>query len=217
MTRFCLAVLVGSAVTGASLSAGAQAPAGMPAAAPSGPDMTKMGPMSRKVSKEDKKGVSDAYKAWDEAWKKGDINALAEMVDFPIVMMSDNSKGEEKHFDANREQWLGMMQGFANMPKDMKVTAKHVTTFLSDSLAISINNLSMTMGKVKGSWHGFDVLTLKDGKWKFKQIAEAGWGDMAPTAAMMAAPSMAPAAKPATPKAPVKAAAPPAPAAQPPK
>jgi len=184
-------------------------------AAAQGPDMTKVGPMSRKVTKEDKKGVSDVYKAWDEAWKKGDVNALVDLVEFPLIMMSDNSKGEEKHFEASREQFLAMAAGFANMPKDMKMTAKHSPTFLSDSLVVSVNNNSMTMGKVKGSWHSFDVLTLKDGKWKFRQICEAGWGDMAPnehsmgsehsmapkheTAPMMAAPAHPAAPAPAAP------------------
>lgn len=179
------------------------APAAAPAA-PQGPDMTKVGPMSRKVTKEDKKGVSDVYKAWDEAWKKGDANALAELVDFPLIMMSDNSKGEEKHFEASREQFLAMAAGFANMPKDVKMTAKHTPTFISDSLVVSVNNDSMSMGKIKGSWHSFDVLTLKDGKWKFRQICEAGWGDMGPGEHSMAAPAMAPKHEPsAAPAAPV--------------
>jgi len=195
----------------APVAAPPAAPAAAPAApaAPQGPDMTKVGPMSRKVSKEDKKGISDVYKAWDEAWKKSDLNALAEMVDFPLLMMSDNSKGEEKHFEATREQFLGIMSGFANMPKDMKMTSKRTPTFISDSLVVAIGNVNMTMGKVKGSWHSFDVLTLKDGKWKFKQICEAGWGDMTPgehamagstehTMAPKPAPAMAPNAHPTT-------------------
>ena len=235
MTKFALALLFGSAVAGLTLPASAQTPAAKPApaapamkpaaapggpapmaappaaapaapAAPQGPDMTKVGPMSRKVSKEDKKGITDVYKAWDDAWKKGDPNAQAELVDFPVLMMSDNSKGEEKHFEANREQFLAMAAGFASAPKDVKMSSKHTPTFISDSLVVAIGNFNMTMGKVKGSWHGFDVLTLKDGKWKFKQLCEAGWGDMAPGEHAMAggehamapkpAPAMAPAAHP---------------------
>lgn len=228
MTKFALALLFGSAVAGFALPASAQAPATktMPAPAMKSPapattapatheaapapgiDMTKMGPLSRKVTKEDKKGVAETYKAWDEAWKKGDVNALADMVDYPVIMMSDDAKGEEKNFEASREQFVGMMQGFANMPKDMKITARHAPTFISDSLVVSVNNNSLSMGKVHGTWHSFDVLTLVDGKWKFKQICEAGWGDMAgaanmapgmakPAAAMMAPakPMMAPGAK----------------------
>jgi hypothetical protein len=33
------------------------------------------------------------------------------------------------------------------------------------------------------------VLTLVDGKWKFKQMSEAGWGDMAPPSVAGAAPA----------------------------
>src|SRR4051812_10170138 len=69
------------------------APAAAPAGAPSGmPDMTKMGPMSRPVTKPDKKGVDDTYKAFEEAMKKGDVNAAADLIDFPVIMMSDDSK-----------------------------------------------------------------------------------------------------------------------------
>jgi hypothetical protein len=145
------------------------------------PDMTKVGPMSRKVTKEDKKGVDTLYKAAEEAMKKGDLNGMADLVDFPVIMLSDDSKGEVKHFAATREQWTGMMaQFFSNMPKDMKMKTKHTAHFLSDDLAVAIEENSMTMGKIKGNWKAMSVLTLRDGKWKFKEMAEAGWGDMKP-------------------------------------
>jgi hypothetical protein len=148
---------------------------------PGMPDMTKVGPMSRKVTKEDKKGVDELFKAAEEGWKKGDVNALADLVDFPVIMLSDDSKGEVKHFAATRDQWVGMMQSMVTgMPKDMKMKSKHSAHFLSDDLAVAIEEISMTMGKVKGSWKSMSVLTLRDGKWKFKEMAEAGWGDMKP-------------------------------------
>jgi hypothetical protein len=167
-------------VLGLSAVAVAQEKAAPPAG---GPDMTKMGPMSRKVTKEDKKGVDELYKSAEEAMKKGDVNAMADLVDFPVIMLSDDSKGEVKHFAATRDQWVGMMQQFfTGMPKDMKMKHKHTAHFLSDDLAVAIEENSMNMGKMKGSWKAMSVLTLKDGKWKFKEMAEAGWGDMKPPA-----------------------------------
>jgi ketosteroid isomerase-like protein len=162
-------------------------------APPSGmPDMSKMGPMSRPVTKEDKKGIDATYKAMEEAWKNKDVNALADLVDFPVIMLSDDSTGAAKSFNATREQWIGIMKPFMeNAPKDMKMSHKHSPTFLSDTLAVSIEETKMDMGKQKGKWKSFSVLNLKDGKWKFKQMAEAGWGDMKPpsTAAAPGAPS----------------------------
>jgi len=189
--------MLGTAILGTVILALAAAPAladdkGMaPAGAP--PDMTKMGPMSRPVTKEDKKGIDELYKKMDEAWKKGDVEALAQNVDFPVIMLSDDSTGAVKHFEATRDQWVGMMKTFANMPKDMKMVHKHAATFLSDTLAVVIEDTQMTMGKMKGKWKGLAVVTLKDGAWKFKQMAEAGWGDMKPpTTAAAAAPPPAP-------------------------
>jgi ketosteroid isomerase-like protein len=202
----CLAALAFSApalaTDKAAAPAAAPAAAAPAAAAPAGmPDMTKMGPMSRPVTKQDKKGIDDLYKAFEEAMKKGDANAAADMVDFPIIMVSDDSKGLARHFDATREQWLGIMTPFiTNAPKDMKMSSKHAVTFLSNDLAVAIEQNSMSMGKVKGKWPSMSLLTLKDGKWKFKQQSEAGWGDMALPGAPAAAPTKpgaatAPAAK----------------------
>jgi ketosteroid isomerase-like protein len=150
-----------------------------------------MGPMSRPVTKQDKKGIDDTYKAFEDAMKKGDVNAAADLIDFPVIMLSDDSKGVAKTFNANREQWTSIFAPFAqNMPKDMKMTSKHTPTFLSDTLAVSIEQNSMAMGKTHGKWNAMSVLTLIDGKWKFKQMAEAGWGDMPPPAVGAAKPAV---------------------------
>jgi Domain of unknown function (DUF4440) len=143
-------------------------------------DMTKMGPLSRPVTKQDKKGVDELYKAMEDAWKKKDIEAAAANVDFPVVMLSDNSRGEVQHFNATREQWIGFMKPMMDMPHDgIKMSHKHQVHFLSDTLAVAIEDNSLS-GKMKGKWKGMSVLTLKDGKWKFKEMAEAGWGDVKP-------------------------------------
>jgi hypothetical protein len=147
--------------------------------------MTKMGPLSRPVTKEDKKGIDATYKAMLEAWKSGDVNAAAELVDFPVIMLSDDSTGAPKHFSATREQWVAMMKPMAeNMPKDVKMSHKHSAHFLSDTLAVAIEENGMQHGKVKGKWKSLSVLTLRDGRWKFKEMAESGWGDMAPPQAV---------------------------------
>jgi hypothetical protein len=165
-----------------AVASAAEKPATAPPAG--APDMSKVGPMSRKVTKEDKKGIDELYKAVEDAMKKGDVNAFADLSDFPVIMLSDDSKGQVQWFPVTREQFIDLMKPMMGqpMPKDMK--HKHTAHFLSDDLAVAIEENSATMGKEKGKWKAMSVLTLKDGKWKFKQMAEAGWGDMkAPTTA----------------------------------
>src|SRR5829696_4600227 len=79
-------------------------PAAPPAGTAAGPDWSKVGPMSRKVTKEDKKGIDELYKAAEDSMKKGDVTAFADLVDFPAIMLSDDSKGQVQHFQATREQ-----------------------------------------------------------------------------------------------------------------
>lgn len=179
MTRTLISTLIVLGLSAVAVADDKAAPPAAPAGTAAAPDMSKMGPMSRKVTKEDKKGVEALYKAVEESMKKGDVNAFADLVDFPAIMLSDDSKGETKHFLTTREQFVTMMKPmFENMPKDMKVKHKQTPHFLSDDLAVSIEETDMTMGKIKGKWKSMSVLTLKDGKWKFKEMAEAGWGDM---------------------------------------
>ncbi len=181
-------ILVGCCSLTLALSAFA---ADAPAAAPSGtPDMTKMGPLTRKVTKEDKKGVDAMYKAMEEAHKKGDVNAMADLVDFPVMMVTDDAKGVESHSEWTREMWVKMMEPFLkNAPKDMKSSHKRTVHFLSDDLAFVDIDETMTMGKTKGSWHAESMLVRKDGKWKVKMDAEAGWGEMKPAEPQTAAPA----------------------------
>jgi hypothetical protein len=171
-------------VLGLSAVAVADDKAAAPAAG--APDMTKVGPMSRKVTKEDKKGVDALFKSVEDSMKKGDVNAFADLVDFPVIMLSDDSKGQVQHFAASREQFIDMMKPMMGMPMPKDFKHKHTAHFLSDDLAVAVEENSGTMGKEKGKWKAMSVLTLKDGKWKFKEMAEAGWGDMKPSGASTA-------------------------------
>jgi hypothetical protein len=182
--------------------------------APAAPDMSKMGPESRKPKKaaEDKKGIAAMFKAMEEAFKKGDVNAAADIVDFPVLMVTDDSQGAEKHSEWSREQWVGMMAPFMKMgmPHNMKV--KHDVKLLSDDLAFVGGEVSMKMGKKTVTITNMHMLVQKDGKWKIKMMAEAGYGDSPPPSAAAAAPAAAPAA-PAAPADSAPAAAPAAPPA----
>lgn len=136
------------------------------------------GPMSRKVTKEDKKGIDAMFKSIDDAMKKGDVNGFADNVDFPVMMVTDNQAGQFMSKSVDREEFVKMMgESMSHMPKDMKMSGKHTAHFLSDSLAAIDETMSASMGKTKGNWNGASLAVLKDGKWKMKMMAEAGWGD----------------------------------------
>jgi hypothetical protein len=155
-------------------------PASAPAAAPAAPDMSKMGPWSRKPNEAAaKKEIAAFFKGMDEAEKKEDMAAMVAAIDFPVYMMTDDSKGVPKSEEWNKEKYEAVMKGMmTGMPKDVKMTHRPTVTVLSDSMANVVDDFTMTVGKQKLSARNMAVLVKRDGKWLFKVMGEAGWGDV---------------------------------------
>lgn len=161
-------------------------PSSSPQGAPAGGygepmDMTKVGPLSRKVTTPDRNGVEALIRASDKAWMSGDVQAVAELHDFPVHMSTDDSKGEFKGEEWSRDQFVEMMgEMVSKTPRD--ITFKHKLTphFLSDTLAVVVDEPTMMKGNTKlGTFKSVAVVVKKDGRWLFKEGLEAGWGDMA--------------------------------------
>lgn len=151
-------------------------------AAPAPMDMSKMGPMTRPVKKIKKlrKEIAKFLKAEDAAMKKHDLAASMALIDFPVTMITDDAKGQGSGDVSTAEAFEAMMKPFYDMPmpKKMKLSRKNAITLLSPSLAVVVSTWNWRMGKKKASWKNCSVLIKKDGKWKSKMMAEAGWGDM---------------------------------------
>jgi hypothetical protein len=159
--------------------------------------MSKMGPWTRapKDEKQTKKEINELYKQSDALMQAGDQAGMLAMIDFPVFMMTDDSKGVPTGELWSQEKYIQVMKPFwENQPKDSKMTHKLAITVLSDSLADVIDDFSMTEGRHRHSGTNTNVLVKRDGRWKWKVMVEAGWGDMAPPPAAAAAPAP-PAAK----------------------
>jgi hypothetical protein len=134
------------------------------------------------------------------------MNAMLERVDFPVYMATDDMKGKVEAKETSKDDYIKMMKPFyENMPKDSKTTHKPTITVLSDSLALVVDDFTMTMGKQKVTGKNGGLLVKIDGTWKWKAMVEAGWGGMEEAKA-------APAAAPGKPAEPAKPAPAPAPA-----
>src|SRR5262249_11698191 len=133
-----------------------------------GMDMSKMGPGARKPTNEaaTKKEIAAFFKDMDELEKKMDLSAFLSHIDFPVFMLTDDTKGVPKAEAWSQEQYAAMMKPMMeNMPKDVKVTHKPTVTVLSDSLVNVTDDFTMTMGKQKMSGRNMSVLVKRDGKW----------------------------------------------------
>lgn len=173
--------------------------AGDPSANSGAMDMSKMGPWTRKPTNEaqTKKEIAEFIKAGDEQAKKGDFAAALKQVHFPIYMMTDDAKGTIMAEPWSQAQYTEMMKPFwENMPKDSKITHKPTIVVLSDNMATLTDDFTMTMGKQTMSGRNAGVLVKVGNEWKWKVMAEAGWGGSpAPEAKAQAKPASSASAK----------------------
>lgn len=134
----------------------------------------------RKVTREaqDKKEIAALIEAADDAGRKGDLAAATALVDFPVLMVTDDSKGRAMAVEWSREQWTQAMEPFYKKPMEGKVTHKPSIFLASDSLATVNDVVTMTMGKKTMTSRSTTIVVRKDGKWLMKAMMEGGWGDM---------------------------------------
>ena len=148
------------------------------AAGEGGNPMAGWVPPKVKREAKDKQEIQGLLKAMEAAGRTGDLDAAAALVDFPVTMMTDDSKGEGMGEAWDREKWTQVMAPFYAKPtKDMKVTHKPSTFLLSDSLAVVEDVCTMTQGGKTMTTRTSMFLVRKDGTWRVKSMAEGGWGD----------------------------------------
>jgi hypothetical protein len=135
----------------------------------------------RKVTKPaaDKQEIMALFKTMEDAEKAGNLEAAAAMVDFPVLMVTDNSRGQAMSDVWTKEKWTQVMAPFYQHPNpDMKVTHKPSVFLITDSLASVQDEWTMTMKGKKLSARDATLLVRKDGKWLIKSMTEGGWGDL---------------------------------------
>lgn len=133
-----------------------------------------------KNEKQDRQQIEAFLKQMEAASTRGDIDAAAAIIDFPILMVTDNARGEGGGEEWNREQWLQVMRPFyaKPMPPGSQVPGKRNIVLISDSLALVGAGWTMKMGPKKVSGTSGLLLVRKGGEWKAKAMVEGGWGDM---------------------------------------
>lgn len=161
-----LAVLASSA-----LALAADAP-------PAGDPMAGWKPPKVKAEAKDKKELQALFQRLEAAGKKGDLEAAAALIDFPVLMVTDDAKGEASGESWTRERWIEVMKPFYAKPMEGQMK-QHPTLFLvTDSLATANVEWKMTTGGKTMSGRNALILVRKAGEWKVKAMMEGGWGDM---------------------------------------
>lgn len=161
-----LALLTLTAAAGAAEPAAGQDP------------MAGWTPPKVKAEAKDKKEIQALFQRMEAAGKKGDLEAAASVIDFPVLMVTDDKKGEAGGETWSREQWVQVMTPFYSKPMEGTMKHKPAIFLVTDSLATA--NVEWTMKERGKTMSGRNALILvrKGGEWKVKAMMEGGWGDM---------------------------------------
>ena len=136
------------------------------------------GPLSRRVTHEDRQGIEALFVAAADAKRKEDMQALMTLYDLPIYAGTDNAAGAYQAAECDYEQLRAILT--ATMPaerQDVSRTERRTPHFLSDSMAMVLVETSLTRnGDALGSYTSAILVIKNGGQWRFKSGVEAGHG-----------------------------------------
>jgi len=125
----------------------------------------------------DRKEIAALFRSMERAEKKGDLEAAAALVDFPVLMATDDSKGQAIAYEWPKEKWMEVMRPFYAQPMPAHLSHKTQVSMLTDSLATVTDQATFALGGRKMTTRNAMLLVRKDGVWKVRSMVEGGWGD----------------------------------------
>jgi hypothetical protein len=136
------------------------------------------GPLSRRVTHEDRQGIEALFAAAADVWRPEDIQELMTLYDLPIYAGTDNAAGAYQAAECGDEQLRAILTATMQAErKDVSRTEHRTPHFLSDSMAMVLVETTVTgNGDTLGSYTSAILVIKKDQLWRFKSGVEAGHG-----------------------------------------
>lgn len=129
------------------------------------------------VTREDRRGLTRLAKEVEHAWEDRHLDDASALMDFPMLMVTDDGKGQTLAEPWTRERWLRVMGDLVNqLPADAKLsTTRRTFTFVTDVLATIHEEKQLVSGKKKTRWRTTYVCALKGDRWRITSMIEGGF------------------------------------------
>ena len=131
-------------------------------------------------SEKNMKSLMDWFAKYDGHVLKNELDRMADMAFFPIIVMTDDSAGNCVTQNWDRDTFKQAMD-LAAQGVDvttLKIQNHRNPTFLSENLAVVVTDAVTTVGETTQQSRYVDIMVKQNGEWKYKSMAQAGWGDM---------------------------------------
>jgi hypothetical protein len=127
-------------------------------------------------AKADRAEILALLRALEDAVRRSDVNGAASLVDFPVLMVTDDAKGEAMADTWSKDQWIEVMAPFYRPAPGTTISHRPAIFLVTDSLATVADEVTVTTGKQKFTTRSALVVVRTGGKWKVKSMVEGGWG-----------------------------------------
>jgi hypothetical protein len=131
-----------------------------------------------KTEAKDKQEIQAVFKKLEQASLKGDLEAAGALIDFPVLLVTDDKAGAAAGEPWTREQYVEAMKPFYAKPMEGTMKQKPSIFMVSDSLATANVEWTMKQGGKTMSGRNALIVIRKGGAWKVKAMMEGGWGDL---------------------------------------
>jgi hypothetical protein len=103
---------------------------------------------------------------------------VAALIEFPLLVVSDDSRGEAVAITWTRERWLEAMGPISGPLPGVAVEHRPSVFLLSDAIAVVTDEQTVTRRGRSLPGRLSLVLLRTSAGWRVKSILEAGWGEM---------------------------------------
>lgn len=127
---------------------------------------------------EDRAGLDAWFAEYDARSARRDVAGMADMAVFPLNLVSDDSAGDGRTAQWDRERFVATMTGvMGDGAEDIAFESTRTPVFLSPALAVVFTDSAMTAGGETRRLRYADVLVKRDGAWAFQTMIQGSWGD----------------------------------------
>ncbi|GGU60991.1 hypothetical protein GCM10010211_27330 [Streptomyces albospinus] len=127
---------------------------------------------------EDRASLDRWFAEYDAQSAQRNTERMADMAVFPLNLVSDDSAGNGRTAQWNREQFVATMtQVMGEGGADITFRSSRTPVFLSPSLAVVFSDSAMTVEGRTRQLRYADILVRRDGTWAFQTMIQSGWGD----------------------------------------
>ena len=123
----------------------------------------------------DVRTLLDWYDRYDAHARRHDIEAMADMALFPLVVMTNDSAGECVAQEWDRETFV---QAMDTGTSSADIANRREPVFLGGDLAVVVTDATVTEDGQVRHMRYVDVMARSGGEWRFKSMIQSGWGDM---------------------------------------